>query len=117
MTGQSKHGQNQDASRIPEFASREEEAEFWDSHDITDYRDELRPVRVRFAKRLSEGITIRLDPETLEKLRHLAAEKGIGPTTLARMWILENLKEQTQPEAAPTILSEGRNNPCHTASP
>ena len=28
---------DQNQSRIPEFANREEEAEFWDTHDITDY--------------------------------------------------------------------------------
>ena len=80
-------------SGIPEFASIEEEAEFWDTHSTADYEDEFRPVRVRFAKNLSEGITIRLDPETLRRVRSLAHEKGIGPTTLIRMWILEHLKE------------------------
>jgi predicted DNA binding CopG/RHH family protein len=78
-------------SRIPEFASIEEEAEFWDTHSTTEFEDEFRPVKVRFAKNLSEGITIRLDPVTLVKLRELAHKKGIGPTTLARMWILERL--------------------------
>jgi len=81
-------------SRIPEFATREEEAKFWDTHDISDYWDELRPVRARFAKQLSEGITIRLDPQTLTQLRAVAGERGIGPTTLARMWILEHLREE-----------------------
>lgn len=80
-------------SRIPSFASREDEAEFWDTHDIADYRDELKPARARFSRGLSEGITIRLDPETLRELRTLAQKKGIGPTTLARMWILEHLRE------------------------
>lgn len=83
------HGRN---SRIPEFASREEEAQFWDTHDIADFQDEIRPVRARFAKNLSEGITIRLDPDTLNSLREQAKAKGIGPTTLARMWILEHLR-------------------------
>ena len=78
---------------IPEFKSREEEAEFWHTHDLADYWDEFRPVKVRFAKNLSEGITIRLDHGTLAKLRTRAHEKGIGPTTLARMWILERLRE------------------------
>ncbi len=77
---------------IPEFASREEEARFWDTHDMADYWDEFKPVKVRFAKNLSNGLTVRLDPETIEKLRQEAAEKGIGPTTLVRMWILERLK-------------------------
>jgi predicted DNA binding CopG/RHH family protein len=77
---------------ILEFKSRQEEAEWWDSHDITDYLDELKPFKVRFAKNLSEGITIRFDPETLAKLREQARRKGMGPTTLARMWILEHLQ-------------------------
>ena len=79
-------------SRIPEFDGVEEEAEFWDTHDTTDYEDEFKPVKVHFAKNLSEGITIRLDPEMLSKLRTHARQKGIGPTVLARMWILERLK-------------------------
>ena len=80
--------------RIPEFASIEEEAAFWDTHSTADYEDEFRPVRARFAKRLSTGVTIRLDPDTLQKLRTLAQERGIGPTTLIRMWVLERLKQK-----------------------
>ena len=77
--------------RIPEFASIEEEAAFWDTHSTTDYEDEFKPVRVRFAKKLSEGLTIRLDPNTLEKVRAEAHERGIGATTLIRMWVLEHV--------------------------
>ena len=85
--------------RIPTFATREEAAAWWDSHDVTDYLDELTPVRVRFAKNLSQGITIRFDAETLAELRKRAHEQGIGPTTLARMWILERLRssEESRP--------------------
>jgi CopG antitoxin of type II toxin-antitoxin system len=81
-------------SCIPEFATIEEEAKFWDTHSTADYEDEFKPVRVRFGRRLSSGVTIRLDPDTLQKLRALAQERGIGPTTLIRMWVLERLKEQ-----------------------
>jgi len=80
-------------NRIPEFSSIEEEAEFWDTHSTADYEDEFKPVKVRFAKKLSEGITVRLDSETLQKLRSLANEKGVGPTTLIRMWIKKRLKD------------------------
>lgn len=80
-------------SRIPDFASVQEEAAWWDSHDITDYLDELKPVRLRVAQNLSHGITVRLDEQTLTKLREQAHAKGLGPTTLARMWILERLHQ------------------------
>lgn len=78
--------------RIPDFTSREEMAEWFDTHDTADYEDEFKPVKVRFAKNLSQPLTIRLDPETLAELRICAKEKGVGPTTLARMWLLERLR-------------------------
>src|SRR5438093_1409195 len=70
---------------IPEFRSREEEAQFWDTHSFADYWDEWKPVKVRFARNLSEGITIRLDSGTLATVRERAHKLGIGPTTLIRM--------------------------------
>jgi len=47
--------------------------------------------KYRYRKNLSEGIPRRLDPETLDKLRKGAQRKGLGPTTLARLWISERL--------------------------
>ena len=81
----------QKKNRIPDFKSRQEMAQWWDTHDLADYQDEFKTVGAKFAKNLSEGITIRLDLNTLTKLRSKAHKKGLGPTTLARMWIMENL--------------------------
>lgn len=81
-------------SKIPKFKTREEEAKFFETHSIAHLQDEFRPINVRFAKNLSEGIHVRLDPKTLENLRKEAEEKGIGPTTLVRMWIKEQLYNQ-----------------------
>ena len=77
---------------IPEFASREEEAKFWDTHSVADHWDELDTVEVRFARNLSQGITVRFDDQTLARLRTQAEMKGIGPTTLIRMWVMERLR-------------------------
>jgi hypothetical protein len=86
--------QSQGYSRIPEFQSREEEAEFWDTHDVTDYLDELRPVKFSDVGNLTAGMTVRLDPEDREALGRIAAERGVGPSTLARMWIKERLRSE-----------------------
>ena len=51
-------------------------------------------ARVRFAKNLSEGLTVRLDPETMRELRERAKRQGIGPTTLIRMWVMERLQAE-----------------------
>ena len=50
-------------------------------------------MQVQVAKPLNESLSVRLDPQALTKLRQRALEQGIGPTTLARIWILEQLRE------------------------
>lgn len=82
----------QKTKKIPDFKNRQEMAKFWDTHDFTDYKEGFKPVKARFAKKLSEGITIRLDSQTLSELRDRAHSKGVGPTTLARMWVIEQLR-------------------------
>jgi predicted glycoside hydrolase/deacetylase ChbG (UPF0249 family) len=79
--------------RIPDFATKEEEAAWWDTHSITDYLDELEPVQARFAKNLSDPIAVRLDPNDRAELTRRAKELGIGPSTLIRMWVRERLKK------------------------
>ena len=79
-------------SKIPEFKNRQEMAEWFDTHDIADYQDEFKTIKAKFAKNLTEGLNIRFDPSTLDKLRKKAHEKGLGPTSLARMWIMEKLQ-------------------------
>jgi hypothetical protein len=80
-------------SRIPDFKSVQEEADFWDTHSVLDYLDEFGPPQFVSKKKQTQGITVRFEPETLAELRTYAEEQGIGPTTLMRMWVLERLKE------------------------
>jgi CopG antitoxin of type II toxin-antitoxin system len=89
-------------SHIPEFQSYEEEADWWDTTDTGDpeYEGEFRPIEARFAKNLSQGLKVRFDPETISKLRECAKEKGIGPTTLIRMWVIERLNEDEKRKAS-----------------
>src|SRR5262249_14138653 len=86
-------------SRIPAFASREEEAAFWDTHDATDYLDELTPVTMRAAhplqvRNLSANVQVRFDAETDQKLEDQARARGVKKATLIRMWVLERLRDE-----------------------
>lgn len=53
-------------------------------------------VQVELKKPLDKVIPIRLSAEKWEDLRKEARKLGIGPTTLARMWILERLRQRTK---------------------
>lgn len=50
---------------IPTFSSAKEEAAYWDSHSVAEHWESAAPIRLRVSKKLSEGVTIRFDPETL----------------------------------------------------
>ncbi len=72
------------------FKDREKEAAFWEKN----YKKTLengKSVNVTFAKNLSESINIRLDSQSLNFVRKQAKEKGLGPTQLIRMWIMEKI--------------------------
>jgi len=81
--------------RVPKFKDLEEEREFWDSHDSTDYLDDFEVARdVVFVRPKKQAMSLRLDPDTLKKLRELADEEGLPPTTYARMLIIKGIRER-----------------------
>src|SRR5258708_25261614 len=80
-------------SRIPHFKTREEEAQFWDTHSLADFADELKAVDVKVERPLGHILGVRLDTKTIDALAAIGRKKGIGPSTLARIWIMERLSE------------------------
>lgn len=67
---------------------RIEQGNAWDENDEV--------VQLEIKKPLDKVIPVRLSTEKWEELREEARELGIGPTTLARMWILERLRQRTK---------------------
>lgn len=82
--------------RIPSFRNIEEEAAFWDTHDTSDFSDEFTPVDVEVTNGLAEKLTLRLDRADREALTRFARKKGVGPSTLVRMWIKEHLEQEAE---------------------
>ena len=62
--------------------------------DAWDQSDEV--VKVDMKKPLDKVIPVRLSADKWEALRKGARELGIGPTTLARMWILDRLRQKSK---------------------
>ena len=83
-------------AKTPKFASLQEEADFWDTHDSTDYLDDTTEVDVTFvdARPRKTQISLRLDPQTIAQLKAVAARQGIGYQTLIRMWVMERLRQE-----------------------
>jgi predicted DNA binding CopG/RHH family protein len=95
-------GHASQARELPAFKDEAEAAAFWDTHSPLDYPEQFQEVQVTFSRPLvKRGLTIKLTEDSIERLRRLASEKGIGPSTLARMWILERLREHEEPPRRP----------------
>ena len=88
--------------RIPAFTNVGEEAAFWDTHDFTDFAEESTPVQGTVGQELAERLTLRLDQSDRQALARYALAKGVGPSTLARLWLKERLRQeaQTDPQAS-----------------
>ncbi len=95
------------SEKIPTFKNYEEEAAFWDTHNVTDFLDELEPVKVNVTKSLSSAISVRFPADVLEELRAVADENGVGPTTLIRMWVIERLRRHGRSKALEAMHSPG----------
>lgn len=81
--------------KIPEFRSIKEEAAFWDTHEITDYLDELEIVEGAYEPKEGETktvMTIRVAPSLKEEVEKVARRYDISTSSLVRMWIVDKLR-------------------------
>ena len=80
-----------DVDPIPEeFDSYEEAAEFWDTHDTTDYPDAFRTVKAESEFR-GRRYEVELEEEVIKKLRAQARQKGVTVSQLASDMLREHL--------------------------
>ena len=84
-------------SRLPDFnkMTYEEEAKWWDTHDLGDYWDEMEDVEIIFEldKPRDETVVLRIQSEMKEQLDKIARSRGLNLSTLMRMWMMEKLQE------------------------
>ena len=77
-------------SKLPKTDSIQKLAEFWDTHDLTDFDDELKEVDESvFARR--GAIQVPLDSRDMKTVQKLAQSKGVSPAQLVRDWMLQKL--------------------------
>ena len=78
-------------TRIPQTDSIQELAEFWDTHDLTDFEDELQEVTEPVFERRAT-VKIPLQPEEMRAVKELAQSRGVDCADLIRQWVLERIQ-------------------------
>ena len=81
---------------IPQhFQSVAEAAEFWDSHDLTDYWDLTREASFEVGIQRHVFLTA-LEPGLAKKLTAYSHKQGISTETLINLWLTEKMEEAAQ---------------------
>jgi len=91
--------------QLPEFKDEQDLAKWVESHDLSEFMDEMietpeeiEVVRTRFR---TKPLEVRLRTEYLEAIEELAVRRGLPYQTLVQRWLLERLIQE-----APDLVSK-----------
>lgn len=82
---------------IPRFKNENEEAEFWSTHDSTDYFDMSKAIinpAFPNLKLSTKTITIRVPQALLDSLKMIANKKDVPYQSLVKIILDEKVKEE-----------------------
>jgi len=84
---------------VPQFRKEQDEREFWNTHDTTDYFDfrNLNRVEIEFDPAVEapvKSISLRLPRDMLNQLKVLANKKDIPYQSLIKVYLAEKIAEE-----------------------
>lgn len=87
-----KQNQNDHSPNMENYTD-ERIREFWLNRDEEEVWGETEKVEVEVKKRERRPVSIRLTEQDIEALKDISEKRGVGYTTLIRMWVKERLKK------------------------
>jgi hypothetical protein len=86
--------------KVPKTDSIQKLAEFWDTHDLTDFEAEMVEVTDPVFDR-GTSIAVPLEAGEAEALRQIAQAKGISQSELLREWVKKEIDRQRGRKPSP----------------
>lgn len=82
--------------KIPQFASEQEEHEFWSEHDSVEFLDwsQARRVVLPNLKPSTKTISLRLPEHMLEELKLLANKRDVPYQSLLKIFLAERIEQE-----------------------
>lgn len=77
--------------KIPQTDSIQELAQFWDTHDMTDFEAELEEVSDSIFER-RDVLAVPLPATDMEALKKLAKSRDVPVSELVLNWVMERLR-------------------------
>jgi len=79
--------------KFPQTDSIEQLAEFWDTHDLTDFEGQLEEAAQPAFER-GTVVRLRLPKNEADAVEKIARSKGVGFAELIHQWITERVEPQ-----------------------
>jgi predicted DNA binding CopG/RHH family protein len=77
-------------AKLPHTDSIRKLAQFWDTHDLTDFEDQLEEVKEPVFEPAT-AVTVHLSSREARAVKRIAKNKGIKDADLIRQWVLEKV--------------------------
>lgn len=83
---------------LPRFQTEQEEREFWQDHDSTEYLDWSKGKHTTFPslKPSLKSISIRLPESMIEQLKVIANKKDVPYQSLMKLYLSEKVREELE---------------------
>ena len=84
--------------KVPKFKTEQEEREFWETHDSSDYVDWTKAESVSLSnlKPSTKTISLRLPEGLLDSIKIEANKRDMPYQSLIKVWLAEVVKETRQ---------------------
>lgn len=82
-------------ANLPNTDSIKELASFWDTHDLTDFDDELEEVTEPVFERKGTVLRVPLTEDQARALDTLAQSRGIDVSSLIVEWVQQNIQSSS----------------------
>lgn len=81
---------------IPKFKNEEEERDFWDKADITEYFDIDNPIELDLSKLkpTTESISLRLPAYLLMRIKEIANSRDVPYQSLMKIFLAERVEKE-----------------------
>mgnify|MGYP000350738565 CR=1 FL=1 len=76
---------------LSKSGSLQELAEFWDTHDLTDFEDQIYEVHFEVDIR-SRKHYVAIDPDLITEVRRVARSRGLSTESLVNLWLQQQLQ-------------------------
>ena len=87
--------------KLPDIKTEKGEKQFWETHSVADYWEDLKESDDTFKRPTLTPVTIRFDPLVLKKIKMLAKKRGLSYNAYTRYLLAKSVERELTHKPSP----------------